>query len=269
MLQPFVNGVLRKAARHSRSKPFAMRNAAPLVSFTFDDAPDTAYTNGAAILEQHGLRGTFYIATGILGDADRHWRVIDRTQVRALYDQGHEIGCHTFSHVGVDRLDSRELDEECRRNGDALRELCASVGGRAAAGGSGNGADRSRLRGGLLRPPPRQLQPLGPGGSRGAGLQSGRSVQCGAAAFLLVRRRADGHGPFVDGAGAGLGAGRRAAGTGTFALAELAFLAGCCLAGCRGGSSQSGSRPRSRSCWIKSAPGPSACSGLWGDSCGD
>jgi peptidoglycan/xylan/chitin deacetylase (PgdA/CDA1 family) len=127
MLQPFVNGVLRKAARHSRSKPFAMRNTAPLVSFTFDDVPDSAYTNGAAILEQHGLRGTFYIATGILGDADRHWRVIDRTQVRALYDQGHEIGCHTFSHIGVDRLDSRQLDEECRRNGDALNELCAGI----------------------------------------------------------------------------------------------------------------------------------------------
>lgn len=127
MLQPFVNGVLRKAARHSRSKAFAMRNTAPLVSFTFDDVPASAYTNGAAILEQHGLRGTFYIATGILGEADRHWRVIDRAQVRALYECGHEIGCHTFSHVGVDRLGARELDEECRRNGDALHELCAGI----------------------------------------------------------------------------------------------------------------------------------------------
>lgn len=127
MLQPFVNGVLRKLARHSRSKSFTMRNNAPLVSFTFDDVPASAYTNGAAILERHGLRGTFYIATGLLGEADRHWRVIDRAQVRALYDQGHEIGCHTFSHIGVDRLDARELDAECRRNGDALHELCAGI----------------------------------------------------------------------------------------------------------------------------------------------
>src|SRR5216683_4088882 len=116
MLQPLVAGVLRKAARHSRSKPLAMRNSAPLVSFTFDDVPASAYTHGAAILEQYGVYGTFYIATGILGTTDKHWRVIDRAQVRALYDRGHEIGCHTFSHASIDRLDARAVDEEVRRN---------------------------------------------------------------------------------------------------------------------------------------------------------
>jgi len=127
MLQPLFDSVLRRAARYSRSKPFAMRNAAPLVSFTFDDVPASAFTNGAAILEQHSVLGTFYIAGGILGDMDAHWRVIDREQVRALHDRGHEIGCHTFSHVGVDKLDARVLDDECRRNGDALRELCPDI----------------------------------------------------------------------------------------------------------------------------------------------
>ena len=127
MLQPLVRGILRKAARHSRSKPFAMRNTAPLVSFTFDDVPASAYTNGAAILEQHGVRGTFYVAAGMLGQMDKDWRVIDRDQVRALYDRGHEIGCHTFSHVGVDTLDARMLDEECRRNREVLREICPGL----------------------------------------------------------------------------------------------------------------------------------------------
>jgi peptidoglycan/xylan/chitin deacetylase (PgdA/CDA1 family) len=127
MLHPLVNGVLRKAARHSRSKPFAMRNTAPLVSFTFDDVPESAFTNGAAILERHGLRGTFYIAAGTLGETGKDWRVIDREQVRALHDRGHEIGCHTFSHVGVDTLDARMLDEECGRNREVLRDLCVGL----------------------------------------------------------------------------------------------------------------------------------------------
>jgi peptidoglycan/xylan/chitin deacetylase (PgdA/CDA1 family) len=127
MLQPLLNGVLRRAARHSRSKPFAMRNAAPLVSFTFDDVPDSPYSNGAAVLEDHGGRGTFYIADGTLGAVDTHWRVIGRDQVSALHARGHEIGCHTFSHVGVDRLDAVAPDEECRRNREALRELCPGI----------------------------------------------------------------------------------------------------------------------------------------------
>jgi peptidoglycan/xylan/chitin deacetylase (PgdA/CDA1 family) len=127
MLQPLVKGVLRKAARHSRSKPFAMRNSAPLVSFTFDDVPASAYTNGAAILEQCGIRGTFYIAAGILGATDEHWRVIEAEQVRALYEQGHEIGCHTFSHVRVEELDAAATDEECQRNNAALAALCPGI----------------------------------------------------------------------------------------------------------------------------------------------
>jgi peptidoglycan/xylan/chitin deacetylase (PgdA/CDA1 family) len=127
MLQPLFEGVLRKAARYHRSKPFAMRNAAPLVSFTFDDVPDSAYTNGAAILEQYGLRGTFYIAAGTLGSLEKDWRVIDRDQVGALHHRGHEIGCHTLSHVSIDKIDARRMDEECRRNREALRELCVGV----------------------------------------------------------------------------------------------------------------------------------------------
>jgi peptidoglycan/xylan/chitin deacetylase (PgdA/CDA1 family) len=127
MLQPLFQALLRRAARYSRAKSFAMRNAAPLVSFTFDDVPASAYSNGAAILEGYGLRGTFYVAAGTCGSTDEHWDVIGRDEVRALHDSGHEIGCHTFSHVAVDRLDAGDLDDECRRNRTLLQELCPGV----------------------------------------------------------------------------------------------------------------------------------------------
>ncbi len=127
MLQPFVKGVLRRAARHTRSKPLAMRNTAPLVSFTFDDVPDSAYTNGAAVLDRHGLHGTFFVASGTCGSMDTHWRVIGEDQVRALHGGGHEIGCHTFSHVRVEDLDARRMEEECGQNLRRLRELCPGI----------------------------------------------------------------------------------------------------------------------------------------------
>jgi peptidoglycan/xylan/chitin deacetylase (PgdA/CDA1 family) len=124
MLQTLLTGVSRKAARHHRSKPFAMRNSAPLVSITFDDVPESAYLNGAAVLEEQGVRGTFYVAAGICGNMDAHWRVIARDQVSALHRRGHEVGCHTFSHVAVDRLDGQATEAECLKNGAVLRELC-------------------------------------------------------------------------------------------------------------------------------------------------
>jgi peptidoglycan/xylan/chitin deacetylase (PgdA/CDA1 family) len=127
MLQPLFSGVLRKAARLHCSKPFALRRGGPLVSFTFDDVPDSAYTNGAAILEGAGVRGTFYVAGGTCGHRDAEWRVIERDQVRALYASGHEIGCHTFSHVAVDRLDAGTVAQECARNRDVLHEICGDL----------------------------------------------------------------------------------------------------------------------------------------------
>lgn len=117
----------RRVARHLATKPFLMRNNTPLVSFTFDDVPETAYKNGARVLDEHAIRGTFYIASGTSGMRDTYWRVIGRNQIRDLHDRGHEIGCHTFSHRAVDQLDEGELDEECKRNFDNLYSLCPGI----------------------------------------------------------------------------------------------------------------------------------------------
>jgi peptidoglycan/xylan/chitin deacetylase (PgdA/CDA1 family) len=124
-----LNSALRRSARLYRSKSLIMRNAAPLVSFTFDDVPQSAFTNGAAILDDQGVRGTFYIAGGRCGKVNTTmgWRHISRDQVRALNEGGHEIGCHTFSHPRVDQIDARAVEDECGRNRDVLRELCAGA----------------------------------------------------------------------------------------------------------------------------------------------
>jgi peptidoglycan/xylan/chitin deacetylase (PgdA/CDA1 family) len=104
-----------------------MRNRAPIVSFTFDDVPASAQSNGAAILERRGIRGTFYVAAGICGTQDEHWRVIETDGVRSLSDAGHEIGCHTFSHVNVETLSATEMDRECQRNLERLQQVCGDI----------------------------------------------------------------------------------------------------------------------------------------------
>ena len=123
-----LNRARSRAARYS-SKSFVMCNKVPLASFTFDDVPESAYTNGAAILEDREVHGTFYIAGGKCGtfNSVMGWRLIDRDGVRALHDHGHEIGCHTFSHPHVDQLNARTLENECRQNRDLIRELCAGT----------------------------------------------------------------------------------------------------------------------------------------------
>ncbi|QND50827.1 polysaccharide deacetylase family protein [Phyllobacterium sp. 628] len=90
--------------------------AKPIVSFTFDDVPDTALTNGARILEHHGVRGTFYIAGSLEGRREPGRTLISREGCQSLAEQGHEIGCHTFSHTKVSHMGTRTLEADLQQN---------------------------------------------------------------------------------------------------------------------------------------------------------
>ncbi|WP_052699333.1 polysaccharide deacetylase family protein [Hyphomicrobium sp. 99] len=117
----------RYLARIVPTKPVRAKNAHPIVSFTFDDVPDSARTNGARILDRHGVRGTFYVAPGICGTQDEHWTVIDMRGVADLARSGHEIGCHTYSHVKVQSLTQSDLARETQRCFEALRDVGGSA----------------------------------------------------------------------------------------------------------------------------------------------
>ncbi|MGY3620754.1 polysaccharide deacetylase family protein [Bradyrhizobium sp. USDA 10063] len=94
-----------------------LRNATPMVSFTFDDLPKSAVTSGADLLEAHGAHGTFYVSGGLVGVDTANWRSGDDDDVLSLHRRGHEIGCHTFSHRRTSDLDESSLagDIACNR----------------------------------------------------------------------------------------------------------------------------------------------------------
>ena len=116
-----------RLATHVRVQSSRLRNRTPMVSFTFDDIPKSAATTGAAILEDHGARGTFYVSGGLLGTETADWAVAEPEDVVALHAEGHEIGCHTFSHTRACDLDARSLAGDIERNRAYLRTLDPSI----------------------------------------------------------------------------------------------------------------------------------------------
>lgn len=137
-LSSFRPRLSRACARFLPTSPRLLRSHQPMISFTFDDVPDSAYLNGARLLEDHGLRGTFYIAPGICGAVEDHWRVISRDQVADLSRRGHEIGCHTHGHIAVQTHSLAGLaddDQNCR---DALTGICGPIALRSFAYPYGN-----------------------------------------------------------------------------------------------------------------------------------
>lgn len=97
-----------------------------LVSFTFDDFPQTAAGRGAEILRGVGGRGTYYICMGRLGSMSPSGRIVGAEGIADLVAEGHEFGCHTFSHVSCGLMSPKRLQGECARNRAAFQDLAGA-----------------------------------------------------------------------------------------------------------------------------------------------
>lgn len=117
-----------RLAMHLRVDQFRLANPTPMVSFTFDDAPKSAATSGAGILEAHDARGTFYISGGLVGTTvSPNWASVDAEDIVNLHRKGHEIGCHTFSHQRACDLSAESLAAEILDNQRYLHSLDPSI----------------------------------------------------------------------------------------------------------------------------------------------
>jgi len=104
-----------------------MRNSRPIVSFTFDDFPKSAVSTGARLLEERDVCGTFYCVSTFCGAFAEEQTCYDLDDLRRLNENGHEIGCHTASHVRLSRSDRiqilREVDSNARFVLDTLGDV--------------------------------------------------------------------------------------------------------------------------------------------------
>ena len=88
----------RTATRLLFRRPLAIDRQRPIISFTFDDFPRSAWLTGGAILERFGLRGTYYASLGLMGQTAPTGAICLPEDVSALVGRGHELGSHTFDH---------------------------------------------------------------------------------------------------------------------------------------------------------------------------
>lgn len=94
---------------------------ASIVSFTFDDAPVTAFTNGARILESHGFRGTYYVSAGLMGQESAVGKIANRKLLLDSYKNGHEIANHTLDHIDCAKAGFSLIAKNIRHNHRAMQ----------------------------------------------------------------------------------------------------------------------------------------------------
>jgi len=119
-----INGRYQRGTAEGLFKrPLAMRNREPLVTFTFDDFPSSAFRVGGAILRGHGAAGTYYAAFNLIGQESPVGMIFSREEVPLLLEEGHELGCHTFHHCNAWQTSPRVYRESIVENLRAAEAL--------------------------------------------------------------------------------------------------------------------------------------------------
>jgi peptidoglycan/xylan/chitin deacetylase (PgdA/CDA1 family) len=119
--------VSNRLARHFHAAPFQLPGTGPMVSFTFDDVPKSAATVGAPMLEEYKARGTFYVAGGLIDKWSGNWIGASAEEIIGLHRSGHEVACHTFSHMRVVDLDAAAMTAEIEKSRRYLLSLDPSI----------------------------------------------------------------------------------------------------------------------------------------------
>jgi peptidoglycan/xylan/chitin deacetylase (PgdA/CDA1 family) len=95
----------------------------PIVSFTFDDAPKTAFGKGREILGQHGIRATFFMSFGLLGTQTEVGAIATPDDLTRAIEEGSELGCHTFDHLDPWESSTEVFIDSVARNKSALDKI--------------------------------------------------------------------------------------------------------------------------------------------------
>src|SRR5689334_5383987 len=79
-----------------------------VVSLTFDDGSASQYST-IPMLAAHGMNGTFYINSGLVGSSGYY---MTWTQIHDVFNARNEIGGHTVDHANLTQLSTSAATAE-------------------------------------------------------------------------------------------------------------------------------------------------------------
>lgn len=97
-----------------------------MITFTFDDFPRSAYAVAGPILKKYHARGTYYISMNLLHSDAPLGPHCSLDDIRNLVADGHELGCHTFSHCDASTTHPSVYQNDVLENAKAIRTVLPS-----------------------------------------------------------------------------------------------------------------------------------------------
>ncbi|HED36466.1 MAG TPA: hypothetical protein ENJ08_19895 [Gammaproteobacteria bacterium] len=119
------NAANRLIYKYFYAKYVNVPDSCRIVTFTFDDFPDSALFNGGKLLEKYGFRGTFYLAPELCEKTTEVGRIVSSADVNKCIEAGHEIGHHTFSHLDCSAAEKKEIIADIEKANVELGDIKA------------------------------------------------------------------------------------------------------------------------------------------------
>ena len=92
----------------------------PMVALTFDDGPSRANTESILeTLDKYKGKGTFFVIGNKVGD--------NSDLIRTIYENGHEIGNHSWDHEYANDLNEKEQQNEIAKTCEAVYEVLGTL----------------------------------------------------------------------------------------------------------------------------------------------
>ena len=87
-----------------------------LIALTFDDGPNAHMGAILDVFAEYGGKATFYVIGNKVSGSNAEY-------VKRAYDEGHEIGNHSFNHVDITQLSDAEVLSEISLTQNAVKEV--------------------------------------------------------------------------------------------------------------------------------------------------
>ena len=86
------------------------------IALTFDDGPSRQNTEAILeILDQYNIKATFFV----IGQNAKK----DPERIKLIYEKGHEIGNHTYTHAYISKISEEALKDEIQKTEEVLTEI--------------------------------------------------------------------------------------------------------------------------------------------------
>ena len=80
---------------------FELKTDKPIITFTFDDFPQSAAQKALDLLTRYDFKATYFISFGLIDQDTATGKICTIKDIENIIQSGSDLGCHTFNHMGA------------------------------------------------------------------------------------------------------------------------------------------------------------------------